>query len=178
MHFTGCANPLNQATYYRYMEQGDNARAEGKWAAAEFAYSRALTNVDWGNLPPKDQSEAFYNLGEIKQVLGKYDESAKYLQQALAIDEELYGPDGFSTMYTLGSLAITYYKQNRIDEGVELLHRIETTYPKYSNKYTHKFKQATKRLFSEYAEKLLNRGDKAEAERLETFASSIIVKKN
>jgi tetratricopeptide (TPR) repeat protein len=178
MHLSGCANPLNQATYYRYIEQGDKARAEGNWEVAEFAYSRALTNVGWGNLPPKDKSEALYNLGETKQVLGKYDESATYLQQGLAIDEELYGPDGLATMYTLGSLAITYYKQNRIDEGVELLHRIEAAYPKYSNKHTHKFKKEAKRLFSDYTEKLLNRGDKAEAERLETFASSIIVKEN
>lgn len=178
MHLSGCANPLNQATYYRYLEQGDNARAEGNWEVAEFAYSRALTNVDWGNLSQKDKSEALYNLGEVKQVLGKYDESATYLQQGLAIDEELYGPDGIITVYTLGSLAITYYKQNKIDEGVELLHRIEATYPKYSNQHTPKFRKEAKRLFSDYAEKLRNHGDKSEAERLEAFASSIIVKEN
>ena len=177
-HFTGCANPVNQATYYRYMEQGNTARAEGNWEVAESAYSRALTNVDWGKLSPKDKSEALYNLGETKQVLGKYDESATYLRQGLVIDEELYGPDGLTTMYTLGALAITYYKQNRIDEGVELLHRIETAFPRHSEKHTQKFKKEAKRLFSDYADKLSNRGDKAEADLLEKFASSITFEDN
>lgn len=177
LHFAGCANPLNQATYYRYTEEGDRARAEGNWGAAEFAYSRALTNVDWGNLPPRYRSEALYNVGEVKQVLGKHDESATYLEQALAIDTELYGPDGFVTTYTMASLAITYYKLNRIEEGVELLHRIAAAYPNHAEGYTDKFKSETVRLLGQYTEQLSERGDESEANRLKAFASSIQVGK-
>jgi len=47
---SGCANPFNQATSIRYLEQCYEADKNGHLDIAEQACYRALVQVDWGNL--------------------------------------------------------------------------------------------------------------------------------
>ena len=175
MFSAGCTNPLNQATYYRYTDQGDVAIINGNWGGAEVAYQRALSNVYMGNLSPKEESNALYNVGRVKQVLGKYDEAAQCLEQALVIDEKLNAADGHHVGYVLGELAITYFKQGKLDEGIELLDKLEVNYLKSPEGFTLGYKGALKRIFNVYAKELYKLGREAEAKQLESFAISIII---
>ena len=59
---TGCANPLNDATYRRYTDAGDSAMNRGDYIQAEVAYARAAQNVDWGRLGPAAKSGSLFNL--------------------------------------------------------------------------------------------------------------------
>lgn len=125
--FSGCANPLNEATFSRYDKVCSDAERIGDFATAEQACYRALVNVDIGNLGPEKKSVALYNLGRIKKKVGKYDEAEDLLKQSLKIEESLSGPTSEKIGRRLAELAMTYGAKGKFIEGVPYLEKIEKT---------------------------------------------------
>jgi tetratricopeptide (TPR) repeat protein len=120
----GCANPLNKATYYRYLEQGAQAEGQSNIPVAEVAYSRALGNVYMGNLGPEREAEALFNLGRLERLNGKLDLSLEHLLKSLEIDEEINGASVGLRRSTLGEIAKTYYEKNDLETGLIYLERM------------------------------------------------------
>lgn len=167
-----CANPLNQATFHRYNQQAIEAEGHGDWQTAEMAYYRAAENARWGNLGDKYESESLYNLGRVKRIVGKLDESEELLTRALAIDERLNIADGLFASYTMAELALTYYDNKKYEEGIALLAKIEPTFLKYNEKYSDQGREFISNIFKIYAEELSRQGKLKEAEKLEKITAS------
>ena len=138
------------------------------------AFTAALEGEQWHELSDKEKSSALYGLGVVKNLQGKYEEGTDLLKRALVIDERLYGFDGFYVGYTVGELAISYYKQNKIEEGLALMPQATAIYQKHSEKYSPQALSATRTLFSKYANELHKLGRELEAKQLENLADSIM----
>ena len=116
-----CANPLNQVTSQRYGEQCLQAESEGRLAVAEEACRRALINVDWGKLGPKEEALRRFELGRIKAQLNKYTEAQELFETALNLQLQ-HDPENLAFITKLQfSLATTLAEQGRWAEGAEYL---------------------------------------------------------
>ena len=180
MCLVSCANPINQATYVRYMDIGQYRMAAGDMVEAEKAFSRALVNAKSGQLPPEDKMITLLRLGEVTQFQGKYDEAANYLEQSLPFAEEAYGIDGGPTGEMLLALAIVYLDQGEVNKGIDLLPRIESIYLKKVKSETittdsDRFKLSSKWVFTSYARELSKLGRTTEAESLKLLAAGISI---
>ena len=171
----GCgANPLNQATYYRYIEQGDAAIDARNWGGAEIAYYRALMNVEWGNLDPSFEIRALYGLGLANRSLGKLNESEELFKKALVIAEQLYGRDGFRTSYVIAELVRVLYMAEKYDEGALLLVRLEPIILQHKHDYSEHTKLFFKETYKRYAEELSKQGRLKEAEKFKKISDSLL----
>ena len=170
MILAACANPLNRVTYQDYKKQGGRAEAQGDWATAEMAYYRAAENVRMGNLEPAYQSTSLFDLGRAKRKVGELDESEDLLKQALAIDERLYGLDGYCTSFTISELAGTYWAAGKLNEGVPLMIRLEPLLKKHSDKYSDQARRFIKQIYQKYADEI---GSRPEAEKFRKVAASL-----
>jgi tetratricopeptide (TPR) repeat protein len=170
---SACANPLNRATFNRYRQQGIAAEAQSDWPAAEKAYYRAAENVKWGHLGDELESDSLYNLGRIKRVVGKLDESEDLLRRAITIDEKLHGKEGFLTSYSLLELAETYYQLKKYNEGLELLNRIGPIALQNQKQYSPQSKTFLKEVFERYQEVLSKEGRVTEAANLKKVSDSL-----
>ena len=167
---TACANPINRVTYQDYKKQGAIAESKRDWATAEMAYYRAAENVRLGNLDPALQSNSLFDLGRIKRIVGKPDESETVLKQALALDEKLYGTDAFLTSITISELAATYLEAKKYSEGAPLMIRLEPLLRQHSAKHSAQGRIFFKKLYEKYVDALANQPD---AERFHKFAASL-----
>jgi tetratricopeptide (TPR) repeat protein len=167
---SACANPINRVTYHDYKKQGAQAEARGDLATAEMAYYRAAENVRLGNLEPALQSNSLFDLGRIKRLVGKFEESETVLKQALALDEKLYGGDAFLTSITLSELAATYLEAKKLSEGTPLMLRLEPLLSQHTAKYSTQGRNFFKKLYEKYAETLAGQ---PEAERFRKVATSL-----
>jgi len=80
-----CTNPLNVITADRYFQQGKQLSSQGNWSEARVAYGRALTNVEWGNLPESSKALYSFNFGRASGVICDWENAEKYLEQAYNI---------------------------------------------------------------------------------------------
>lgn len=170
---TACANPLNRATFNRYRQQGIAAEAQGDWGTAERAYYRAAENVRWGNLGDELEADSLYNLGRVKRIVGKLDESEDLLKRALLMDEKFHGKEAFLSSYSLMELAETYYQARKYDEGLQLLSRLQPIALQNQQQYSPQSKTFLKEVFERYQALLTQQGRTAEAERLKVAIDSL-----
>ena len=151
---SACANPINRVTYIRYNQKGQAAEAAGDAEAAHMAYYRAAENVRWGNLGPEYESESLYNLGRMKRIVGRLDESAELLERTVQIDEKIYGPKSPYLFGSLSELARTYYEKNEYTKGIPILAKIEPMLDDVMQKSNSQQKEFIEKLFRIYAEAL------------------------
>ncbi|OGW39830.1 MAG: hypothetical protein A2X58_01460 [Nitrospirae bacterium GWC2_56_14] len=85
---SGCANPLNRATFQRYYQAGIGAESQGDYNAAKENYYRALVNARIGNLEPELHASSSYSLGRMLGALCDRENSKKLLLEALKFDKE------------------------------------------------------------------------------------------
>jgi len=163
-----CANPLHQATFNRYRQQGIAAESQSDWPAAEKAYYRAVENVRWGHLGDELESDSLYNLGRVKRIVGKLEESEDLLKRGIDIDEKIHGKEGFLVSYSLLELAETYYQAKKYDEGIQVLNRILPIAQQNQQQYSPQSKQFMKEVFGRYHDLLLQNGRQADAEKFRT----------
>lgn len=163
-----CANPLNRATFNRYRQQGIAAESQSDWLAAEKAYYRAAENVRWGHLGDELESDSLYNLGRVKRIVGKLEESEDLLKRGIVIDEKLHGKEGFLVSYSLLELAETYYQAKKYDEGIQVLNRILPIAQQNQQQYSPQSKQFMKEVFGRYHDLLLQKGRQTDAEKFRT----------
>ncbi|CAC9549880.1 hypothetical protein [uncultured Gammaproteobacteria bacterium] len=149
---TACiSNPLNEATYYRYLKTGYNAEKQMDTLTAEIAYSRALGNVYMGNLGSEKKSEALFNLGRLERINGKLDASLKHLLKSLKIDEKTNKSNDLFIKSTLAEIAKTYYEKGLYMEGEKYLNRLRGLgVSSFRSEQSKKFIQ---KIISQYADK-------------------------
>ncbi|MBI2812924.1 MAG: hypothetical protein HYX71_01410 [Opitutae bacterium] len=114
---SGCVNPLNQATYGRYTDQGNRAFAAGDFLLAEAAFARAAYNVDWGNLGDAAKASSLYNLGETKRILRKYAEAESLFLQAVVFDERARKDDAYERHMLNTALVLLYFDTHDAAKG-------------------------------------------------------------
>jgi len=168
-----CANPLNRATYDRYVEVARQAEARGDVGTMETAYYRAAENVRWGHLGERLEGEALFNLGRTKRLVGKLDESEELLKRSLAIDEKLYGRDAPVIGFTLAELAATYFEAKKYEEGIPVLVRLEPLALQARERYRDQARRFIKRTYERYADELGKLGKVEDAERFKSVAGSL-----
>lgn len=152
MLLTACiSNPLNEATYYRYLETGYNAEKQMDTLTAEIAYSRALGNVYMGNLGSKKESEALFNLGRLERINGKLDASLEHLLKSLKIDEKTNKSNDMFIKSTLAEIAKTYYDKGLYMEGEKHLNRLHSL--GLSSFHSEQSKRFIQKIISQYSDK-------------------------
>ena len=120
----GCANPLNRITSDNYLETCRIAEIERRLDVAEEACQRALTNVYWGNLGSELESERLYNLGRIKNILGKYSEAEVLFNKSLAIEQSAETPNAPKMRRRIILLSLSLGGQDKWEKGAETLELI------------------------------------------------------
>ena len=172
---SSCANPINEITYYRYLETGSLAELRNDPVLAEVAFNRALANVYMGNLDKKIESQALFNLGRMERVNGKLDLSIEHLLKALRIDENLKPINNEHLIADLSEIAKTYYEKNQYKEGSIYMDRIISIMESITDKnvFTGKAKRFMNRLFLEYAEKIKQMGLDDKAKKYSEFAREL-----
>jgi len=119
----GCANPVNQVTWGRYTEGGNQAHNRGDLAGAEEAHRRALINARIGHLGSEREATSLHNLALVKRDLCKLDEAREAWQMAFDLRDK--NPNVPSTFLagTTFELAQLSYEQGRYADAVKLMER-------------------------------------------------------
>ncbi len=84
-----CASSINHVNADRYYELALQAEANGNWAGARQAYSRALVNARLGGAQVGYVSAVTYNLGRMVGYECDYDEAERLLLEALSLEERV-----------------------------------------------------------------------------------------
>ena len=114
---SGCANPLNQVTYGRYTDAGNQAFAAQDFSLAEANFVRAAYNVDWGNLGDAAKAGSLYNLGETQRILRKYSEAEAMLLQALPFAARGWKEDLYKLQMLDTALVLLYFDTHDAAKG-------------------------------------------------------------
>jgi len=166
-----CANPLNKATYHRYLEDGAQAERQRDTQTAEIAYSRALGNVQIGNLGPEREAEALFNLGRLERLNGKLDLSLEHLLRSLEIDQKTNNANPQFIQGTMTEIAKTYFDMEKYDEGAVYLDRVYQLGEKSFR--SAQSKRFILRIYSDYIEKFKERGQFEKAEKYQAIVTRI-----
>ncbi len=103
-----------------YMEAGEQAYGQGRYAEAEKALQAALTEAE--HFGPQDPrlAASLNNLALLYHAQGKYAEAEPLLKRALAIFEKALGPEHPNVATSLENYAVLLRKMNRQAEAAEL----------------------------------------------------------
>ncbi len=107
---------LNLGIAYRHTEKIDEALT-----ALEKALKIAEAHSDTGAIDPKRRAKVLTNLGLAHLAAHHMEESERYLRLALATDP--------SDVSLIKNVAVLYYKQGRLDEGIDFLDVAMKTQP-------------------------------------------------
>jgi len=114
---SGCANPLNHATYGRYTDEGNRAFDARDFTTAEAAFARAAYNVDWGNLGDAAKAGSLYNLAETKRILGKYKEAEALFLQVIPFDARTRKEDSYEHRMLNTAFVLLYLDMHDAAKG-------------------------------------------------------------
>lgn len=172
---TSCANPINKVTYFRYLETGAVAELNNDTILAEVAYNRALANVYMGNLNPKIESQALFNLGRMERINGKLDLSLEHLLKGLKLDVNFTQQNKEHIIADLSEIAKTYYDKKQFVEGSVYMDRIIRIMDSIVDKtvFSGKSKRFMNRLFLEYAVVIAPMGFEGKAKKYREFAGKL-----
>lgn len=87
---TACTNPINRATFNKYMNAGMLAEKDGNLAAAEENYRRAYLNTQMGHLSEEEGGLALARGAAVKMKLGKDSEAQELFKRAESALETAY----------------------------------------------------------------------------------------
>jgi tetratricopeptide (TPR) repeat protein len=128
--FCACSSQLSRPTSKEYADACRNFEHNGQFVPAESECYMALVNADWSK-NPKVKSQTLYNLGRIKQKLGKFREAELLFKESLQI-EERYSSPPLIIGNRLIALSVSFAGQNKWSEGAQLLERVLPIAPQYS----------------------------------------------
>jgi len=119
----GCANPLNEAHWHRYTQDGNAARARGDLTAAEEAHRRAVINARIGRLGAEHEALALHNLALVKWDMCKLDEAEESLRRAYELRDKNADTPPRMLTGTIVAFAQLSYEQRRYADAASLLER-------------------------------------------------------
>lgn len=119
---SACAGAPRQPASNDYAADCQRYQRSKNFTAAEFECYAALSNFDWGN-NPKIKSQRLFNLGLIKQELGKFSEAELLFKESLQIEEMLSSPRK-AVGTRLVELSSTLAGQDKWGEGAPHLEKV------------------------------------------------------
>ncbi len=119
---SACADAPHQLASNDYAADCQRYQRSKNFTAAEFECYAALTYVDLSN-SPKIKSQRLYNLGIIKQELGKFSEAELLFKESLQIEEMLASPRK-AVGSRLVELSTSLAGQDKWEEGVPHLEKV------------------------------------------------------
>lgn len=165
----GCANPLHEATYQRYIKQGEAAEQSGNLPEAAEAFRRATLNSSWGHLGDDYGAYALWKYGRVLLWSGSLTKSEEVLKKALEVREKFEHENPRQRRDTapiLAALAELYLAANRLVDGIPYVERLADG---VKNLGAEQRKTAIFAL-QEYSRRLRTLGFGVEAVRLEKHA--------
>jgi len=158
----GCANPINEATWFRYTNAGSAEHARGNLVAAEEAHRRAVINARVGHLGPEKEAIAFHNLALVKRDLCKLGEAEQFFRRALELREKNPETPPGNLTGTIFEFAQLQYEQGQYAGAASLIDRVLPLAQKMDAE--RKAPAAFAHVLAEYADALRKIGRVAEAE--------------
>jgi tetratricopeptide (TPR) repeat protein len=117
----GCAE---QGTLWEeYSQDGLSAYSVGQYEEAEAFFTAALEEAERGGKPDERLATSLNNLATAHTALGRHGGSEALYRRALAIRENLHGPEDPAVASTLSSLGDTYRLLGRYGEAEAALLR-------------------------------------------------------
>jgi len=119
----GCANPINDQTWSKYIAGGHAQSARGDWVGAEEAYRRAVINAQVGRLGAEREAYALHNLALVERNLCKLDEADDVFQCALQLRSNNRDTTPMNLSVTIFEFAQLRYERRRYEESALLMER-------------------------------------------------------
>ena len=145
----------------------------GDLELAEETCQRALGNAGDDILAPQVRSERLYNLAKIKRQRSRYAEAAELLNQSLALEQMLSGPDSPQVAGRRLEMSLILAGLGRWQEGVRLL---EQTVPMAIH-LNEKERDSLVNILQQYAAQLQKSQQIEQASHLQAAAASLKQKK-
>lgn len=153
-----------------FAEKCAEAVQMGALEVAEDLCQRALgTAGEEKALEPEVRSERLYQLGQIKRQRAKFHEADKLLQQSLAIQETLSGPESPEVVRRLVERTLILAGTGQWEAGARILERVIPLAGQLSDKEKRSLGNISRR----YVVQLSNRQQGEQAERLEAAAAQL-----
>ena len=165
---SACADSPSKLTSNEYAANCQRAQRSKDFVAAENECYMALTNNDWGN-NPKIKSQRLYNLGLIKQQLGKFSEAELLFKESLQIEETLASPRK-AVGSRLVELSTSLAGQEKWEEGAPHLEKVLPIALQYSKQERSRLSQ----LLLQYHHHLIVINKTALAKRFKNTATIIV----
>lgn len=161
-----CANPVNQHTSQNYADTCAEAERNGRLDVAEEACTRALRNVEMGNLGDALKSTRMYDLARIKRLMGKFEEAADLQRESIRIAESgnAFDDTAFARRYT--ELAVSLAALGQWREGADWLVKVVPVASQFSGGEAAFLRE----VFARYAVEMRRTGARDIAER---FAAAV-----
>ena len=118
-----CANPINDATWYRYTNTGNAEQARGNLVGAEEAHRRAVINAQAGHLGPEKEAISLHNLALVERDLCKLSEAEQSFRRALELRDKNPDTPPRNLSGTMFELAQLQYEQGRYADAASLIER-------------------------------------------------------
>jgi hypothetical protein len=119
----GCANPINDQTWSKYIAGGHAQSASGDWVGAEEAYRRAVINAQVARLGAEKEAYALHNLALVERNLCKLDEADDVFQRALQLRSNNRDTTPMNLSVTIFEFAQLRYERGRYEESALLMER-------------------------------------------------------
>jgi lipoprotein NlpI len=165
---SACADSPNQLNSKEYVANCQRAQINKNLSFAELECGLALTINDWGD-NPKIKSQRLFNLGLIKQQLGKFSEAELLFKESLHIEEMLASPRK-AVGSRLVELSTSLAGQEKWDEGAQHLEKVLPIALQYSKQERARLSQ----LLLQYHHHLIVMNKSALAKRFINTATIIV----
>ncbi|HEX7047765.1 MAG TPA: hypothetical protein VF275_09385 [Gammaproteobacteria bacterium] len=165
---TACANPLNRHTSQHYADTCFEAEDNGRMQLAEEACTRALRNVEMGNLGDALKSTRMYDLGRIKRQLGKFEEAADLQLESIRIAEVDPAFDDVARARRYAELAMSLAALDRWRDGADWLVKVVPVRSKFDGAEAAFLEE----VFARYATRMKRLGAESLARKFSSAISS------
>ena len=145
-------------------EVSDPSESRGKTITAREILDKAAGNIDSGLAQdPEVRTQLMHLMGTVYQRLGLYSRSQPLLEQAVAIQTRVLGPEKQETLASTGELAWTLDHEGKYEEAESLERRVLES----ERRVLGSEDKATLATMNNLSWTLLQRGRSAEAEQLD-----------
>ncbi len=162
-----CVRSINKKSSDHHAYTANAAQMKGDWDVARRHWAKALVNAQLGDEPIEKLAVLNYEYGRALGVTCFFEESEKYLQQAMKSDEQVSGPVYMSLL----ELARLNYDQNNFSQAVSYFEKLPTIYKEI--KIENHDPIGTTLVYEEYSISLKRTNDNMKSKNFERKANSL-----
>lgn len=164
---TACVSSINKVTADNHAYAAHVAQSNNDWDTARRHWAKALVNAQLGDESTKKLAVFNYEYGRALGVTCFFDESEKYLQNAMKLDKQVSGPVYMSLL----ELARLNYDQNKFAQAVVYFEKLPTIYNEVKLDALDPI--GTALVYEEYSVSLNRTNDKSKSKNFERKANSL-----